>query len=64
VAGFGTEWAWSDRVSLRAETLYIDFVDREHNVPALLANFTHGDSMWLTRVGVNVKFGGPVIAAY
>jgi outer membrane immunogenic protein len=64
VAGFGTEWAWSDRMTLRAETLYIDFVDREHNVPTLLANFTHVDSMWLTRVGVNVKFGGPLVAAY
>jgi outer membrane immunogenic protein len=64
VAGFGTEWAWNDRVSLRAETLYIDFVDREHVVPALPANFTHGDSLWLSRVGINVKFGGPVVAAY
>src|SRR3989442_357243 len=28
VAGFGTEWAWTDRISIRSEVLYVDFVDR------------------------------------
>jgi outer membrane immunogenic protein len=70
VAGFGTEWAWTDRVSLRSEVLYVDFVDRENRVlfapPAGFANFTQSDSMWITRVGINVKLGdyAPVMAKY
>jgi outer membrane immunogenic protein len=68
VAGLGTEWALTDRISLRSEVLYVDFVDRRHRVPffpdGTLANFTHSDSAWITRVGLNVKFGGPVAAGY
>jgi outer membrane immunogenic protein len=70
VAGFGTEWAWTDRVSLRSEVLYVDFPDRERRFlfapPATFANFTESDSMWITRVGINVKLGdyAPVMAKY
>jgi outer membrane immunogenic protein len=68
VGGFGTEWAWTPNVSLKSEVLYVDFVDREHRVlfvpPAGFANFTHSDSAWISRVGINVKFGGPVVAKY
>jgi outer membrane immunogenic protein len=70
VAGFGTEWAWTDRVTLRSEVLYVDFVDRENRFlfapPATFANFTQSDSMWISRVGINVKFGdyAPVVAKY
>jgi outer membrane immunogenic protein len=69
VAGFGTEWAFTDRISLRSEVLYVDFVDRQHRVPfsspdGNFANFTHSDSAWIARVGLNVKFGGPVAARY
>jgi outer membrane immunogenic protein len=68
VAGFGAEWAWTDRISIRSEVLYVDFVDREKRVlfaaPATFANFTNSDSMWISRVGVNFKFGGPVFANY
>jgi outer membrane immunogenic protein len=69
VAGFGTEWAFTDRISLRSEVLYVDFVDRAHRVPfnsgfINFAHFTHSDSAWIARVGLNVKFGGPVAARY
>jgi len=66
VAGFGTEWAFTDRISLRSEVLYVDFVDRQHRVPFFdsFRNFTHSDSAWIARVGLNVKFGGPVAARY
>lgn len=66
VAGFGTEWAFTDRVSLRSEVLYVDFVDRHHRelFDGDFANFTHSDSAWIARVGLNVKFGGPVAARY
>jgi opacity protein-like surface antigen len=66
-AGFGAEWAWSDRVSIRSEVLYVDFVDRERRVlfapPATFANFTDSDSMWISRIGINVRLGDPAVAA-
>jgi outer membrane immunogenic protein len=69
VAGFGTEWAWSDSVSIRSEVLYVDFADREQRflfaAPATFANFTESDSMWITRIGLNWRFGkNPVVARY
>ena len=63
VAGFGTEWAWTDRITVRSEALYVDFTDRERTVLAIPANFTHSDSMWLARIGINVRLG-PTIAHY
>ncbi len=60
VAGFGAEWATSDRVSLRSEVLYVDTADRTFTFlsPTLgPGNFAHGDSMWIARVGINVKLG-------
>jgi outer membrane immunogenic protein len=68
-AGFGTEYAWTPNVSIKFETLYVDFVDREHRVlffpPDGFGNFTHSDSAWITRIGINVKFGkAPVVARY
>ena len=70
VAGFGAEWAWTDRVSIRSEVLYVDFPDRERrfqfsSVPVTFANFTESDSMWISRIGLNVKLGDPgVVAKY
>jgi outer membrane immunogenic protein len=59
VAGAGTEWAWTDRISIRSEVLYVDVPDREKSqilfAPGVLANFTHSDSMWISRIGLNIK---------
>jgi outer membrane immunogenic protein len=59
VTGVGTEWAWTDRISIRSEVLYIGVPDREKSAvlfaPGVLANFTHSDSMWVSRVGLNIK---------
>ena len=66
VAGFGTEWAWTPNVSLKSEVLYVDFVDREKRVlfaDDFARNFKHSDSAWISRIGINVKFGGPPVAA-
>ena len=67
MAGFGAEWAWTDRVSIRSEVLYVDFVDRENRFlfapPAGFANFTESDSMWISRIALNYKFGAPVAAS-
>ena len=67
-AGFGTEWAWTPNVSLKSEVLYVDFVDRDHRAAfadGFAFNFKHSDLAWISRVGLNVKFGGgPVVAKY
>ncbi len=69
VAGFGTEWAWSDRVSIRSEVLYVDVADREYSAsfagPAAFGTFrfTNSDSMWISRVAINWKFGKDAIVA-
>ena len=59
-AGFGAEWRWSDRVSLRSETLYIETLDRNYSafVPFLggSRNFTDSNQIWLSRVALNYKF--------
>jgi outer membrane immunogenic protein len=70
VAGFGTEWAWSPNVSIKSEVLYVDVADRNQQAqfftpPATPSAFTHSDSLWVSRIGLNVRFGGgPVAARY
>ncbi len=68
VAGVGAELRISDNISLRSEALYIGVADRTYTFvsPTLgLGNFTHSDSMWLARVGINVKLGfDPAIPTY
>ena len=69
-AGFGTEWAWSDRVSIKSEVLYVGTVEREQQAqfftpPTAPSRWSHSDNMWVTRIGLNVKFGDyPVAAKY
>jgi outer membrane immunogenic protein len=61
VAGFGAEWALGNHLSVRSEVLYADFIDRQHSVvvPGFgPANFTHGDNMWVARLGLNWQFNG------
>ena len=61
-AGFGVEWALSDRVSIRSEVLYVDFLDHSKRfllaAPTTFATFTESDSAWISRIGLNVKLGG------
>jgi opacity protein-like surface antigen len=71
VAGFGAEYAWSERISIKSETLYASFPDRDQSTrvfftPAIAAAlllpgrsfaFTHSDSMWIGKVGISVKLG-------
>jgi outer membrane immunogenic protein len=70
VAGFGTEWAWSDRVSVRSEVLYVGVADREDTLTvartvgaSFPGGFTRSDSMWITRIGLNYRFGGDSVVA-
>ena len=67
-AGLGTEWAWSRNVSFKFETLYVGFTDRDRSAtfagPGTF-NFRHSDSMWISRVGLNYRWGAdPVLARY
>lgn len=59
-AGFGAEWSFWDRFSIRAEGLYMQFPERDlvFTTPnfGTAANVTHADSVWMARLGVNVKF--------
>src|SRR5262249_32746504 len=75
VAGFGTEWAFAPNWSFRTEFLYVGTADKDYNIPRVdtgglagangtLAGFTHHDNIAIARVGVNYRFGGPVVARY
>jgi len=58
-AGLGTEWAVLPNVSIKSEVLYADFgqsvVTTFSQSVGDFENFTHSDSVWTARVGVNVK---------
>lgn len=71
-AGLGTEWAFAPNWSLKSEVLYMQFekstitaigdgVIGSLGVPYRLES---QDKAWISRVGVNYRFGGPVVAKY
>jgi outer membrane immunogenic protein len=65
VAGFGTEWAWSPNLTIKSEVLYANFTDRDKTT-ALIdggSSFRHSDQVWISRIGVNYKFGYAGVAA-
>jgi outer membrane immunogenic protein len=68
-AGVGTEWSITSNVSLKSEVLYIGFTQREHSHlsvifdPGFSYRFDDTDSMWVSRVGLNFRWGG-VVAKY
>ena len=68
VAGAGAELAVTTNISLRSELLYVGVADRTYTFvsPTLgIGNFAHSDSMWIGRVGLNVKLGfDPAIPTY
>lgn len=69
-AGVGSEWAFAPNWSLKSEFLYMRFVDGDTSVtgttingvnfgvPGRVYNFTNQDDAWVTRIGVNYRFGG------
>jgi len=70
-AGVGAEWALGTNWTLRTEVLYVDFIESSHRVvfvpgvPPGFASFKESDSAWITRIGVNYRFGaGAVVARY
>ncbi len=71
-AGVGTEYAVGGGWSLKAEYLYVDLGRSTVTSTNLLGGafpanvFTHSVDLKsnIARVGVNYKFGGPVVARY
>jgi outer membrane immunogenic protein len=64
--GFGTEWQFAPNWSFKSEVLYARFETEEATrtctllcggVPTSL-RFEHDSSAWVTRIGINYKFGG------
>jgi outer membrane immunogenic protein len=63
--GFGTEWAFGPNWSFKSEVLYARFETEEHSFrcrllcdPDRQVRFEHESSAWVTRIGVNYRFGG------
>ena len=71
VVGVGTEWSFNNNWSLKSEFLYMAFERDEvaftsviHN-PGVSQRFESQDSVWVSRIGLNYRFGGtPVMANY
>ena len=64
VLGVGTEWAITNAWSLKSEFLYMafergdtSFVSLVHN-PGVNQRFENQDYAWVTRIGLNYRFGG------
>jgi outer membrane immunogenic protein len=64
--GFGTEWQFASNWSFKSEVLYARFETEESTrtcgvlvcgVPTPV-RFEHDSSAWVTRIGVNYRFGG------
>jgi outer membrane immunogenic protein len=73
-AGVGTEWAFATNWSLKSEVLYMRFERDTANAIGLGAPFAgvagatyrleSQNEAWISRIGVNYRFGGPVVAKY
>jgi outer membrane immunogenic protein len=70
--GFGTEWQFASNWSFKSEVLYARFETDERTgtcvvlcggVPTPI-RFEHDSSAWVTRIGVNYRFGGGTFGAY
>ncbi len=67
-AGFGTEWAINNNWSIKSEVLYSRFESDQVSftcsaaftcgLPGAAKRFDNQDSVWVTRLGVNYRFGG------
>jgi outer membrane immunogenic protein len=64
-AGVGTEWAINANWSLKSEFLYMQFEKDEVSqtsaviFPGTTTRFQHDDSVWVSRIGLNYRFGAP-----
>jgi outer membrane immunogenic protein len=69
-AGVGAEWAFSPNWSIKAEYLYVDlgstsYILINNSIPLATIPVDHNRlTENIGRVGINYKFGGPVVARY
>jgi outer membrane immunogenic protein len=74
-AGVGSEWAWTPNLSVKSEFLYMRFDQHDFTVlgngnigaAGLPYRLSSEDSVWVTRIGLNYRFGGwgaPLLARY
>ena len=71
VIGGGIEYAFAPQWTMKAEYLYVDlghqsFADNLGAAGFPAASFTHDEHLTesIARIGVNYRFGGPVVARY
>ena len=72
VAGFGSEWAAWGNWSIQSEVLYARFEKDEQTFTCAVfcgtpetKRFDHQDSVWISKIGLNYRFGGaPLMANY
>jgi outer membrane immunogenic protein len=68
-AGGGMEWGFSPNWSAKVEYLYVDlgsvnYTSVNSAVPTATINHDHRITENIVRVGLNYRFGGPVVAKY
>jgi outer membrane immunogenic protein len=68
--GVGTEWAIWGNWSLQSEVLYAKFEKDETSFTCAVfcgaleqKRFDHHDSVWISKIGLNYRFGGPAVMA-
>jgi outer membrane immunogenic protein len=73
--GVGTEWQLWSNWSIQSEVLYARFESDQNSftcsaaftcgAPGELKRFDHHDSVWISKIGLNYRFGGaPLMAKY
>jgi outer membrane immunogenic protein len=62
--GGGIEYAFASQWSAKVEYLYADYGDRNRSTPIFVNPWTTTLTTNEVRVGLNYKFGGPVVARY
>jgi opacity protein-like surface antigen len=68
--GVGTEWAVTDRVTIKSEALYLRLHDDSFSRTSAVSGpgdskrVDHVDSVWVGRIGVNFKLGGEAHQAH
>jgi outer membrane immunogenic protein len=63
-AGAGVEWGLTQNWTARVEYLYLDLGNATSTFPISNRQQTSSLTMNVARIGVNYKFGGPVVAKY
>lgn len=63
-AGAGVEWGFAQNWTVRAEYLYLDLGKVTSVFPLANRQQTNTLTLNVARIGVNYKFGGPVVARY